>query len=283
MIFDFRLRPPYKSFLKLHIYEPVCNTTIPRSTDAWYTPSAHEKSMELFLCEMDEAGVTAGSVMARSATNYAHAVPNEEIRELVMTYPDRFVPIGGVDLSLGINAAMDELEKCHDWKFKAVCIEPGFCEPPRKADDPVFYPLYRRCQELELPVVMTLSFWVGPDIEYCNPAAAQRVANDFPTLQIAISHACYPWWPHIFGAMLACPNLWIIPDLYMIEHYAPGNQMAGDAVRWLNAERIIYGSAYPCCDVRQGVEEMKRFGFSEEHWNKVMYENAAKLLKLNRS
>ena len=280
MIFDFRLRPPYKSFTKLHIYTPVCNKTLPRSTDAWDTPSANERSMDLFLKELDEAGITQGGVMARPAANYAHSVPNEEVNELVRAYPDRFVGFGGIDLSLGIDAALDEMERCRAFGFKACCIEPGFCDPPLKCDDPVFYPIYHSCKELSLPVIMTLSFWVGPDLEYSNPTRVQKVANDFPMLQIVVSHACYPWWPHIFGAMLACPNIWIVPDLYMIEHYAPGNQMCGDAVRWMDGERIIYGSAYPCCDVRQGVQEMKRFGFSERHWNKIMYENAARLLQL---
>lgn len=280
MIIDCRLRPPYKSFTHLHIYEPVCNKTLPRRIDAWDTPSANERSMELFLRELDEAGISKGVVMARAAANYANAVPNEEIQELIKEYADRFIGFGGIDLSAGIDAALKEVDACADYRFKAICLEPGFCDPPRKADDPVFYPIYRRCQELGLPVVMTLSFWVGPDIEYSNPAAVQRVANDFPLLRIVVAHACYPWWPHIFGAMLACPNIWIMPDLYMIEHYAPANQMCGDAVRWLDGERILYGSAYPCCDVRQGVEEMKRFHFSERLWNKIMHENAEKLFHL---
>ena len=277
MIIDCRLRPPYKSFTKLHIYTPTCNKTIPRVIDAWDTPSANERSMELFIKELDEAGVTKGVVMARAAANYAHAVPNEEILELVNEYPDRFIGVGGVDLSAGIEAAMKELDTSAAYGFKAICLEPGFCDPPMKCDDPQFYPIYRRCAELGLPVVLTLSFWVGPTIEYCNPANLQRVANDFPTLQLVAAHACYPWWPHIFGAMLACPNIWIMPDLYMIEHYSPGNQMAGDAVRWLDGERILYGSAYPCCDARQGIQEMKRFNFPERLWNRVMHENAEKL------
>ena len=281
MIIDCRLRPPYKSFTNLHIYQPtVCNKTLPRMIDAWDTPSANEHSMELFIKELDEAGISKGVVMARAAANYAHAVPNEEIRDLLREYPGRFIGFGGVDLSAGIDAALKEVDSCMNYGFKAICVEPGFCDPPRKVDDPVFYPIYRRCQELGLPVVMTLSFWVGPDIEYSNPAAAQRVANDFPLLQLDIAHACYPWWPHIFGAMLACPNIWIMPDLYMIEHYAPANQMCGDAVHWLDGERILYGSAYPCCDVRQGIEEMKRFNFSERLWNKIMHENAKKLFAI---
>ena len=108
MIIDCRLRPPYKSFTNLHIYQPtVCNKTLPRMIDAWDTPSANEHSMELFIKELDEAGISKGVVMARAAANYAHAVPNEEIRDLLREYPGRFIGFGGVDLSAGIDAAQN--------------------------------------------------------------------------------------------------------------------------------------------------------------------------------
>ena len=72
MIIDCRLRPPYKSFTNLHIYQPtVCNKTLPRMIDAWDTPSANEHSMELFIKDVykRQSIIVAASTNNQAVTN----------------------------------------------------------------------------------------------------------------------------------------------------------------------------------------------------------------------
>lgn len=282
MIFDFRLRPPYKSFANLSIFNPVCNDVPPHNVNARRTESAHQKSFPLFLDEMKEAGITAGVIMGRPGLkNWAGGVPNEDVRDLANEYPGTFYPFGGVDVSAGILPALAEVRRCHEWGFKGIAVEPGFCEPPLKPDNARLYPVYALCAELGMVLVMTDSLFLGADIDYCNPVYVQHVADDFPTLQIAVSHACYPWIMQMLNIMLRCPNLWIIPDMYMHNRTAPGNQLYSDGVRWLDGERILFGSAYPCYDMRQAVDDFKRFDFDERLTRKVLWENAHKLLALD--
>ena len=47
--------------------------------------------------------------------------------------------------------------------------------------------------------------------------------------------------------------------------------MYGEAMRWLDGERILFGSAYPCYNMEQAVRDVERFGFSEEHKKKIFY------------
>lgn len=278
MIFDFRLRPPYKGFCDLSIFNPVCNSVSPHNVNARHTASAHEKSMALFMEEMQEAGIGKGVVMARAASNWAASVPNEDVRSLALEYPDTFIPFGGVNVSCGIASALKEVEKCVQWGFRGISMEPGFFEPARKADDATLYPVYARCEELNLPVVLTCSFAVGPDLEFSNPVAVQHVAVDFPNLQIVIAHASYPWVLHAANVAVLHPNIWLLPDMYMHNPSSPGNQLYSDVVRWLDGERILFGSAYPCYDMRQAVRDLERFHFSAEHMDKLLYKNAEKLL-----
>lgn len=281
MIFDFRLRPPYKGFANLSIFNPVCNAVPPHNVNARRSESAHQKSFPMFLEEMKEAGITQGVIMGRPGLkNWAGCVPNEDVRDLAKEYPDVFIPFGGVDVSGGILAALTEIRRCHSWGFKGIAVEPGFCEPPLKADNPRLYPIYALCEELGMVLVITSSFAVGPDIDYCNPVYIQRVANDFPTLQIAVSHACYPWIIQILNIMLQCPNLWLIPDMYMHNPSAPGNELYENGLKWLNGERFLFGSAYPCYDMRQAVDDFKRFDFDPKITKKVLWDNAHKLLNL---
>lgn len=281
MIFDFRLRPPYKGFANLSIFNPVCNDVPPHNVNARRSESAHQKSFPLFMEEMKEAGITQGVIMGRPGLkNWAGCVPNEDVRALAEEYPGVFIPFGGVDVSGGILAALAEIRRCHSWGFKGIAVEPGFCEPPLKADDARLYPIYALCEELGLIQVITSSFMVGPDIDYCHPIHIQHVANDFPTLQIVVSHACYPWVMQMVNLMLMCPNLWLIPDMYMHNQTAPGNELYQNGVKWLKGERYLFGSAYPCYDMRQAVDDFRRFGFDAEITQKVLWDNAHKLLKI---
>ena len=59
---------------------------------------------------------------------------------------------------------------------------------------------------------------------------------------------------------------------------APGNRMYGEAMRWLDGERMLFGTAYPCYNLRQAVQDIDRFGFTEEHKEKFFHHNAEKLL-----
>lgn len=280
MIFDFRLRPPFKGFKNLSIFNPVCNSAGPMALRGTHTASAHEKSMELFFQEMKEAGVEKGVVMARNIGNKAASVSNEDVKELAEMYPDVIIPFGGVDLSSGVFAAVKELETCMSYGFRGVALEPGWNDPARLPDDAVFYPIYAMCEQAELPVVLTVSLYQGPTLEYSNPVHIQNIANDFPRLQIVVAHACYPWIPQIFNVAMLHPNIWLIPDLYMHNPMTPGREMYQNGCRWMNCDRIIFGSAYPCYDIRDAVEDLKNYHFTKEEEEKIFFKNACKLLKI---
>ena len=281
MIFDFRLRPPFKGFKNLSIFNPVCNSSGPMALRGTHTASAHEKSMDLFFRELNDAGVDKGVVMARNIADKAASVSNEDVKELAEMYPDRIIPFGGVDLSAGIFSAMKELETCMAYGFRGIALEPGWNEPPRLPDDAVLYPIYAICEQVDLPVVLTVSLYQGPNLEYSNPVHIQNIANVFPRLQIVVAHACYPWIPQIFNVAMLHHNVWLIPDLYMHNPFTPGREMYKNGCRWVNCERIIFGSAYPCYDIKDAVEDLKKYNFTKEEEEKILFKNAYKLLKLN--
>lgn len=279
MIVDFRMRPPYKSFLGINMYHPVCNSALPMNLRGSYIPSAHEKSLDLFWKEMDEAGISKGVMMARSVGANG-SVPNEEIREMAELFPDRAIPFGGVDVCSGISAAVKEVQKCHDYGFKGIAVEPGWNTPARMPDDAYFFPIYAMCEQMNLPVVLTVSHMQGPNLEYSNPTHIQNIANAFPDLQIVVAHACYPWIPQIFNVALLCKNVWLLPDLYMLNPYTPGREMYLNGCRWLNCERVIFGSAYPCYELKAAVDDVRDLGFTEAELEKIYCGNARKLLAM---
>lgn len=279
MIFDFRLRPPYKSFCNLTIFHPSCNELAPQRHHAIPHESARQCSMELFWQEMEAAGIAAGCAIGRQAPDDTVSVRNEDIFQLAREHPDKIIPFGSLDISRGVAQAINELEACLQSGARGIALEPGCSMPPRKADANVLYPVYARCEQAGIPVVLTMSPFQG-DLDYSEPTVLQHVARDFPKLQIVVAHGCYPWIPMVFQLLLTCPNIWLLPDIYMYNPMAPGNRMYGEAFQWLDGERILFGSAYPCYNMKQAIDDMERFQLSERHKQKFFRENARKLLQI---
>src|SRR5215469_8781800 len=104
MIIDFRVRPPFGSFTRTHLYGKRDLATDPVGTNGLmmnmpYYRSFEELSMDAFMQEMDEAGIDVAVVVGRTAPPPFNGVDNTDVAALVERYPERFVGIGSVDVS----------------------------------------------------------------------------------------------------------------------------------------------------------------------------------------
>lgn len=284
MIIDFRVRPPFKGFEKLSLFgKTKAFQEFPFHTPATRgIPSALEFSVPLFLKEMEEAGISKGVVLPRYSTSTPWgAVTNDEVVEGVKQYPDKFIAFGSVDPGAGVREAVMETERCiTSLGCKGIVVEPGFCAVPLRPDSPQMYPVYDRCAELGVPIVLTLSGLAGPDISYARPDAVHRAAKDFPTLNFVIAHASYPY---IYEAATLCTflnNVWLVPDLYMHVETFVGREIYAKVLSMTQGRRVIFGSAYPYRDVRQSVADVQSYGLPEEYYENLMHRNAEELLKL---
>ena len=283
MIIDARVRPPYKSLQQVLAAAPGAPKAVKRSPliSGYERPqSMVQKSLELFMAEMDEAGVDKGILVGRQAGH--RIVSNDDIAELRDMYPDRFpVAIAGINGSSDLAAALEEIERTiTGMRFKGIVVDPGWCVPPRYVDDKRIYPIYARCAELGGVLYLTCSLMQGPDISYAEPFRIQRVANDFPTLKIVVVHGAFPFTNEMLGVMIAnaaLGNLWVLPDFFQ---FIPGVAGAQD---WVNAanhylsDRMLYASSYPVRPLKQSVDEFKRFSYEQEVLENLMAKNAAEL------
>ena len=231
--------------------------------------------------EMKEAGISKGVVLPRNSTTIWGGVSNEVVMEGVHEYPDKLIGFGAIDLSIGIRQAVEEVEKCvTKLGCKGIVVEPGFCNPPLKPDYPQMYPIYDRCAQLGVPIVLTMSMLAGPDISYARPDAVQKAAKDFPGLQFIIAHAAYPYVLEAISICVITPNVWLLPDLYMHVETVVGREMFARSLEMTHGKRVIFGSAYPFRDMRQSVEDVNLFNLPEEMYKNLMYRNAEELLGL---
>ena len=283
-VIDFRTRPPYKSFLKTRLFPkkqvwPDAPTTGPENINHGNLQSAEQMSFDLFLGEMEDAGISLGIVHGRQSQEYG-IVSNDEIAELVQAYPDKFLGFAGISLEDPKKAIAEIRRTVKEYGFKGVALEPGWEVPSRFPDDERHNEVYDVINELGVVCSITSSIYLGPDMEYCHPKYIQRVAMKYPNMNIAIAHACWPYIQEVLGLAHMCSNVYLVPDFY---GYIPNTPMADQLVRAANfylKYRMIYASSYPVRALEQSVQDMGKLGFRADVYEQVMYENAKRLLKL---
>ena len=118
-------------------------------------------------------------------------ISNDHIYGLMSQHPDHIVGCAGIDLTNTVHDSIEETERCAKLGFRAIHIEPARSFDAMPNDARIF-PLYERCVELDLPVVIMTGPLAGPTIEYTNPVYIDDVARRFPKLKIVAGHGCWP-------------------------------------------------------------------------------------------
>jgi predicted TIM-barrel fold metal-dependent hydrolase len=279
-VIDMRIRPPF-----LHKFFGSTPGTPEFETVRWLNARVGSNDPDHFkrvrdhhdlVREMDDAGITVGVVVARSEPKVR--ITNDQVAKLVAAQPDRLVGVGLADPQhLGLDAAVAEIRRAVTaLGCKAINVDPGFLERPIKADDSLLHPMYQTCAELGVPVFI-MSGPTTPDLADSQPRSIARVASAFPELPLVVCHGCYPFVHEMIAVALMHPNVYVSPDMYT---FLPGGQLYIDAANGFMANQLVFGSAYPFKPLRQAVDGFRALGLRADVIDKVMYENAAALLKI---
>ena len=285
-IVDMRLRPPIPAWTRGSVFRTAMH--YPRQMISFKgARSAWVGDLDLLFQEMDSAGIRYGVLIGRASSGAGNlgGVENSEIVEAVTTYSDRFLGFLGVDLD-DIDKGLAEIrEYAAVENIKGISIEPGSARKPRWSDDPSLDPIYEIALEYDLPVSISLSGLLsvlgGHDITWSSPVSIQRVAQKYPDLKIVVSHAAWPYAEEMVVVALACPNIYVSPDLYAS---TKGMICADTYVKGANMfleDRTLFGTAYPVKDIQDSLRDFLDLGWRQDIIPKVLYGNAAKLLKLD--
>lgn len=285
-IIDMRLRPPIPAWTRGSVFKTAMH--YPRHFFTFKgARSAWTESVDVLFEEMDSAGIKYGVLMGRASSGAGNlgGVENREIVEAVTTYSDRFLGFLGVDLD-NIEAGLAEIrEYAGVPNVKGISIEPGSGKVPRWSDDASLTPIYELALEYDLPVSISLSGLLsalaGHDITWSSPVSIQRVAQRYPALKIIVSHAAWPYADEMIVVALACPNIYVSPDLYAS---TAGMICADSYVKGANLfleDRMLFGTAYPVKDIQESLRDFLQMGWRQDIIPKVLWGNAAKLLKIS--
>lgn len=274
-IIDFRIRPPFKGFLDTVMYsQPERRDRFTRQLGLEPSAAANEKSSDLLIKEMDEAGIDVGVVVGRES-GFLGSVSNADVMEFVRAYPGRFIGVASLGLA-DRKKAVSEIDAAMAVGFKAINVEPGAQVVPMETDDRRLYPIYAHCEDKSVPVIMLAGGNAGPDIGYTLPVALDRVLADFPKLKITVAHGGWPWVHQVLHIAFRRPNLYLSPDMYLVN--MPGMNDYLKAADGFLAERFIYGSSFPLCPAKGYLDWFNTLPIKPENKERIMSRNALEFL-----
>ena len=189
----------------------------------------------------------------------------------------RVLPFASINPFM-VNDLSAELERIvKEYDFRGIKIYPTYHH--HYANDPRMYPLYAKAQELGLPLLVHTgsSVFKGARIKYGDPLLLDDVAIDFPKLNILMAHSGRPfWYEQAFWMARRHPNVYMevsgLPAKNLLEYFPRLEEIA---------DKVVYGSDWPGNpDLRRNVDAISALSISEEAKQKILYGNAARILKL---
>lgn len=281
MIIDFRVRPPFKGYLKDYLYTDIENIDqyLSPKYGARASASALHRSLEELVQEMAQLDVVKACVPIRRADNQEST--NKDLIDLLQLYPEQFIGMAGLDVQDTITALQEIEYYVVQGPCKGVLLEPSIYKNQRALyanDKEKMYPLYEKLEKEDILTAITFGGLGSPDATYYMPQVIDQVVRDFPKLRVVACHGGWPWVTQICALAFERENLYICPDIYQLN--VPGCQEYVQAANYILQEKILYGTTYPLISMKDGIQCYQNSGFKPDVLKKVLYHNAARLLDL---
>ncbi len=200
--------------------------------------------------------------------------PNQRILDFTTKYPGRFFLSVQPDLKRGMKSiwAMEELAK--EYPVAMAAMAPFEIDVP--PDHQMYYPMYIKCIEMDMPVGINTGIAGPPMPSECqNPMYLDRVCHYFPQLKIIMRHGADPWWDYAIRLMIKYKNLSMMTSAYAPKYLPPS------LVHYMNTrgkKKIMFASDHPVLTIERCLEEAKELDLKEGVLENYLYENANRVL-----
>ena len=135
---------------------------------------------------------------------------NDEVLEVGKRYPGLFLPFGYIDFFQGPDQ-VDRLKERGFIGLKAI-------RPPKDYNDPAYFPIYARAEELGMPVLFhvgiishrkqdQLTIPVPPGPTHMKPSMLDTLGDLFPKLKLVQGHLGVPWVNELFESIFYYRNI----------------------------------------------------------------------------
>lgn len=298
-IIDSRCRPPYRGFLNdgfpfglynanfsagfRHMTGTMAALSLLAGEQAEPGSEQEKRAMALFVKEMDQAGIDYAVAPYRPAwgdpINNRPKIDNHDLVDLMEEYPDRFIGVAGISPRYStVEECVAEIDKmCINGPLKGIIMEPYIDRPNYLMNDELIYPILEKCQEGNIPILMTFGSMPGYPKEQIP--ALQAAATTFPKVNFVCCHGGYPYVEEVAHMAFILPNVYLAPDMYFINTHV--KQLYLDAANYTLKDKLMFGTAFPGVSMEFCVDYYFNSGLREEVLPDVMYRTAARLFGMD--
>jgi predicted TIM-barrel fold metal-dependent hydrolase len=227
-----------------------------------------DESVESLLAKMDAAGVEKVVITMRANE------PDPRVLAFPDAAPDRIVLSISVDPRLGMKAVRDLEGLARNHPVVLARVVPFFFNLP--PNDRVYYPVYTKCCELDLPISVNTGIPGPPAPGMCQyPMHLDDVCLFFPELTVIMAHGADPWWAEAIRLMIKYRNLYLMTSAYSPKYFPE------PLIQFMNTrgkDKIMFASDHPVLTIARTVAEARELVLRDGVLEKFLYGNAQRVL-----
>jgi len=234
---------------------------------------------------MDETGITHAvlPVEDNESTLGSRTSP-ETLAEFCSTDPERLIGFCGADPRKGMDAVREFEHAVRELGIRGLNIGQFWQE--LYADDRRYYPLYSKCVELGVPVILhaAMNLSLEVPLEHSHSRFIDRVTTDFPELKIIATHGEWPWVTEMVTVAWQRPNVYLDTAAQRPKYIGLPNTGWAPLVHFGNSvlqDRILFASRWPLLPFHQTIEETRELPLKPKVLEKRLWRNVAQLLGID--
>ena len=234
---------------------------------------------EEFIQMLDDANISKACIGTGRFASIEHTA------ELAGKFPDKLIPWCRIHPRKGV-AGVQKLE----YVVKELGIkglEVSTFRDQLYANDPLYYPFYAKCVELDIParIYCTMNYATDRAMDLGRPLYLDAVARNFPGLKIIAGLGGWPWVPELVGLARRHPNIYIDFAAHRPKYLAKAGSGFEMLIQFGNTvlqDKILFASSWLTLGMplKQIAQEVMELPLKEGVKKKWMYDNAANLLKI---
>ena len=214
-------------------------------------------------------------------------IPNEEVAEAAQKNSDMMIAFASIDPHKGKMGAREARRMIEEYGVKGFKFHPtvqGFLPYDKMA-----WPIYEVIAEYQMPAIFHsghsgigsgMRAGGGLRLQNSNPMLLEDVAIDFPDIKIIIAHPSWPWQDEALSLAMHKPNVHIDLSGWSPKYFPK------QLIQYSNSllkDRVLFGSDYPLITPERWISDFKEAGFKPEVHQRILKDNAVRLLGLGNS
>lgn len=246
------------------------NTLIESGLDS--PPPATRGTVGQLVEKMDEWGIDKAVILPIATKPTQQTTINNWAKEI---QSDRLICFGSVHPEA--EDAFEELERIKAIGLYGVKLHPDY--QGFMADEERLFPIYRKCAELGLPVILHAGLdAMSMDCIHCTPQMSARVLDAVPEMTLILAHlGGHKCWDDVEKYLVG-------RNVYFDTAYTDGiisNEQALRIIRNHGTDKILFGSDCPWHSGTMEKAMLERLPLTDEEREAIAHKNAERLLGLN--